>query len=608
MTGVEPIRFQITPKHPGAQLFEVTCTVADPDPAGQRFSLPAWIPGSYMIREFAKNIVQLDAISGDLPINVKKLDKSTWQCEPCSGPLTLRYEVYAGDFSVRAAHLDTTHGYFNGTSVFVKIHGREHAPHIVDIRPPAGEAFADWRVATAMTREDGPPFGFGRYRAADYDELIDHPVEMGRFTLATFNACGYPHDIAITGRHRCDTERLSRDLALLCEQHIRFFGEPPPMERYLFLVTAVGHGYGGLEHRASCSLLCSRDDLPRVDQREVNEKYRTFLGLCSHEYFHVWNVKRIKPAAFAPYDLAGETYTRLLWAFEGITSYYQNLMLVRSGLITMESFLELLAQTITRVWRSRGRFKQSLVESSFDAWIKFYKPDENAPNAIVSYYAKGALTALALDLLIRRDTQNARSLDDVMRELWRRYGMTGEGVPEDGVEQLAAEVSGLNLTGFFDSVIRGVQDPPLAELLPQFGIKFELRPAQSAKDRGGHRAKSPSERPAQRVVLGVRLMEDGVQAKLTHVYDGGAAQQAGLAAGDSIVAVDHLRATRANLESLLSAYGPGETVTVHAFRRDELLTFTVNLLAPPSDTCVLSLLDDIDGAVRAQRTAWLGVE
>ena len=608
MTDADPIRFQVTPKHPGAHLFKVTCTVVDPDPAGQRFSLPAWIPGSYMIREFAKNVVQLDAISGDLSINVKKLDKSTWQCAPCAGPLTLRYEVYAGDFSVRAAHLDTTHGYFNGSSVFVKIHGREQGPQIVDIRPPAGEAFADWRVATAMPAEGAPPFGFGRYRAGDYDELIDHPVEMGRFTLATFYACGYPHDIAITGRHRCDMERLCRDLAVLCEQHIRFFGEPPPMERYLFLVTAVGDGYGGLEHRASCSLLCSRNELPRVDQREVSEKYRTFLGLCSHEYFHVWNVKRIKPAAFTPYELAGETYTRLLWAFEGITSYYQNLMLVRSGLITVESFLELLAHTITRVWRSSGRFKQSLAESSFDAWIKLYRQDENAPNALISYYTKGALAALALDLLIRRDTRSACSLDDVMRELWRRYGASGEGVPEDGVERLAAEVSGLNLTGFFESVIHGVQDPPLAELLPQFGVKFELRPAQSAADRGGHRAGPPSEQAAQRAVLGVRLTENGTQAKLAHVYDGGAAQRAGLAAGDGIVAVDHLRVTRANFESLLSAYGPEETVTVHAFRRDDLLTFTVNLQAPPADTCVLSLPDDIDGAVRAQHAAWLGAE
>lgn len=606
MTNVHPIRFQITPKQPGAHLFEVTCTIADPAPEGQVFSMPAWIPGSYMIREFAKHIVQLWAGSGEQALAVKKIDKSTWQCAPCSGSLTLRYEVYAWDLSVRAAHLDTTHGYFNGTSVFLKIHGKEHRLQRVDIQPPEGDAYREWRVATSLPRADAPPYGFGGYEAADYDELIDHPVEMGAFTLASFQAGGVPHDVAITGRHRADTERLCRDLALICEQQIRFFGAPPPMARYVFLVTAAGSGYGGLEHRASCSLLCGRDDLPRANQPEMSEKYRTLLGLCSHEYFHTWHVKRIKPAVFAPYDLANENYTTLLWAFEGITSYYQNVMLLRGGLITPESFLELLAQIITRVGRGSGRLKQSLAESSFDAWIKFYKQDENAPNAIVNYYGKGASAALALDLTIRRDTRGTRSLDDVMRALWRRYGETGAGVPEDGVERLAEEISGLDLKGFFQGVIHGMADPPFSELFPRFGVKFELRPAETAADQGGRRSKETPEKLAQRPVLGARLAEHGAEAKLAHVYDGGAAQQAGLAAGDVIAAVDGLRATRANLDSLLAAYNPGEAVTVHAFRRDELMTFTAVLQAPPADTCVLSLLEEVDDAARALRSAWLG--
>lgn len=601
-----PIQFQIVPKHPGAHLFEVVCTITDPDPTGQRFSLPAWIPGSYMIREFAKNMVRVWTLCGDQSIAVRKIDKSTWQCDPCSGALVVRYEVYAWDLSVRAAHLDTTHGYFNGTSVFIKVHGQEHYPHVIDIQPPAGETYRDWRVATALTHAGAPPYGFGTYRAANYDELIDNPVEMGTFTLATFYACGSPHDVAITGRHRADMARLCRDLTQICEYHIRFFGEPPPMERYVFLVTAVGSAYGGLEHRASCSLLCSRDGLPRVNQQEMSEKYRTFLGLCSHEYFHTWHVKRIKPAAFAPYDLANENYTTLLWAFEGITSYYQNVALLRCGLITTEQYLELLGQAITRVWRGGGRFKQSLAESSFDAWIKFYKQDENAPNAIVNYYDKGALVALALDLSIRRDTHSARSLDDVMRALWKRYGETGEGVAEYGVERLVEEISGLDLKGFFNAVIRGVEDPPLAELLSQFGIKFELRPAESAADQGGRRAKEAVEKLAQRPALGLRLVDSGAEAKLAHVYDGGAAQQAGLAAGDIIIAVDNLRVTRTDLDSVLAAYSSGEMVKVHAFRRDELATFTVILQAPAADTCELTLLEDVDDTVRAQRAAWLG--
>lgn len=606
MTDARPIKFRIQPIFPEAHLYEVQCVIPDPDPQGQAFSLPAWIPGSYMIREFAKHVVQLWASAGGKPVATAKIDKSTWRCVPCNGPLTVTYQVYAWDLSVRGAHLDTTHGYFNGPCVFIRVEGKASRPHLVDIQPPAGEAYRGWRIATSMPRDKAHPYGFGSYQAADYDELIDHPVEMGDFSLTTFYACGYPHDIVITGRHRADMNRLCQDLAQICEHHIRFFGEPPPMERYVFLVTAVANGYGGLEHRASCSLICSRDDLPRADQSEVSEKYRTFLGLCSHEYFHTWNVKRITPAVFVEPDLSAENYTTQLWAFEGITSYYQNLALLRCGLITPEVYLELLGQMATRVWRTNGRLKQSLAESSFDAWIKLYKQDDNSPNAIISYYTKGALVALALDLLIRHDTRNARSLDDVMRALWRRYGSRREGVPEGGVEAMAMEVSGLDLREFFDQAIRRAEDLPLAELLTHFGVQMDLRPAESAADQGGRRAKTPADVLLRRPVLGVRLAESSAEPKLQYVFDDGAAQRAGLAAGDVLVAIGGLRATRANLEQLLAPYAVADRVRVLAFRRDELMEFDVVLRAPPADTCVLTMMDNVDGAVRAQRAAWLG--
>lgn len=606
MTNDRLVSFCITPARPEAHLFNVTCTVQEPDPAGQGLSLPAWIPGSYLIRDFARHVVRLRAGNPAGAVAVHKEDKQTWRCAPCAGPLIVSYEVYAWDLSVRAAHLDCEHGYFNGSSVFLRVHGREHLPQRVEILPPAGMHYKDWRVATTLPREDAAPYGFGRYRAADYDELIDHPVEMGRFTLLTFEAGGRPHDVAITGRHRADTARLGRDLARLCEEQIAFFGELPPMERYLFLVTAVDSGHGGLEHRSSCSLLCGRDDLPRRNRPEMSDSYRGFLALCSHEYFHLWHVKRIKPAAFIPYDLSTENYTALLWAFEGFTTYYQHLLLLRSGLIDAPAYLEMLAQLITRVWRGAGRMKQSLSDSSRDAWIKLYKPDENSANATVSYYAKGALAALALDLIIRRDSDRGCSLDDVMRALWQRHGQTGIGVAEDGVERLAEEVSGLDLGQFFQDVVHGTLDPPLAELLPQFGVGFELRPAASGADAGGQPASRSPEALVRRAVLGVRLADQDGEARLANVYDDGAAQRAGLAAGDVIVALDGLRAGRANLDALLSAYEPGETVTVHAFRRDELHVFEVSLQAPPSDTCVLRRLESADDAARRRRAAWLG--
>jgi predicted metalloprotease with PDZ domain len=601
--AASPISFVIVPSNPEAHLYVVRCTVAQPDPQGQAFSLPAWIPGSYLIREFARHIVTLKARCKGKPIDVVKLDKHTWQCAPCKGELTLTYEVYAWDLSVRSAHLDTTHGFFNGTSVFLMAHGFEQAAQSVEICPPSGNAYKGWRVATAMAPAGAKEFGFGTYRAENYAELIDHPVEMGDFDLVSFKARGVPHHVAVTGHHSADLDRLARDMKKICEYQLNFFHADgkAPMGRYVFMVTAVGEGYGGLEHRASTALLCSRDDLPQKNQPEINENYRGFLGLVSHEYFHTWNVKRILPGAFQPYDLSRENYTSLLWVMEGFTSYYDDLVLVRCGLISPEIYLQLVGETITKVLRGSGRLKQSVAESSFDAWTKFYRPDENSPNAGVSYYAKGSLVALALDLLIRRETNHKKSLDDVMRALWHYFGAKGIGVPEDGVEQLAQKVTGLNLRPFFDYTVRGTGELPLAELFDGVGIDFVLRAAENQQDKGGKPAKSRSK---PRSNLGVKASGTH-EAKLQHVFDGGAAQRAGLSAGDAIVAVDGLRVSGSNLEQRIAAYGPGEQVVVLAFRRDELMAFDVSLQASPIDTCVLSLREKSLANMAARRAAWL---
>ncbi|HKQ24557.1 MAG TPA: M61 family metallopeptidase [Burkholderiales bacterium] len=599
-----PILYSIFPSSPEAHLFEVRCTVSDPDPAGQKFSLPTWIPGSYLIREFAKNVVRIRAQSGRKQVPLVKLDKNTWQVAPTEGPVTVTMEVYAWDLSVRGAHLDTTHAFFNGPSVFPKVQGRESDPCEVEILPPKGARYRNWRIATAMSRKGAKPYGFGTYQAINYDELIDHPVEIGTFTLATFKACGVPHDIAITGRHRADMNRLCRDLKTLCETQIRFFGEPAPMERYVFLVTAVGEGYGGLEHRASTALLCSRDELPQKGVEEVTNSYRTFLGLCSHEYFHTWNVKRIKPAAFAPYDLDIENYTTLLWAFEGITSYYDDVFLVRSGLISRDAYLESVAKSITSVLRGSGRKKQTVAESSFDAWIKYYRQDENAPNAVVSYYVKGGLVALCLDLLVREQTGGRKSLDHVMRALWKRHGLKGIGVEEDGIERLAEEVTGLKLKRFFDQALRTTSDLPLEKLLTGVGVDMELRRPESSADKGGKRSTKPATALTRLADLGVRTTDSCGDLKVTHVLDGGAAQKAGLAAGDTIIALDELRVTPKNFDGRLGSFRPGETVQVHAFRRDELLVLNMTLAAPPAHTCVLSVSSDRTATTFRRR--WLG--
>jgi len=614
------ILYRITPIRPEAHIFEVSCTVTDPDPEGQRFALPAWIPGSYLVRDFARHIVAIRANLGSSgrgrALSVEKLDKHTWRCEPATGPITVTCEVYAWDLSVRGAHLDTTHAFFNGTSVFLRVLGKEDRRCNVEITPPPGSRYRRWEVATALKRKRAPHWGFGIYTANDYDELIDHPVELGSFSRRRFLAKSVPHEIVITGRHRTDMDRLARDMKRICETQIEFFGAPAPMDRYVFLITAVGEGYGGLEHRASTALMCSRRDLPTPGMKEPTEAYRGFLGLVSHEYFHTWNVKRIKPAVFTPYDLDRENHTTLLWAFEGLTSYYDDLMLVRSGLLTEQKYLETLARNITALMRMPGRRKQSVTDSSFDAWTKYYRQDENSPNAIVSYYGKGSLVGLCLDLHIRKSTGGRKSLDDVMLALWKKHGMTGLGVDEDGIERLAESVTKLNLKRLFERWLRSTAELPLAELLASHGVELVLRPAKSESDKGGLGPVKSASLPAgtvsgksadrnRRAVIGARGTAAAGEFRLTHVLEDSAAQAAGLSAGDAIVAVDGIRIGTGGIEAALTGRRPGEKLQVHAFRRDELMVFMLALAAPQADTCVLTVAGDKNTEVRRLRMRWL---
>lgn len=601
MTNPFALHYTIKPVNPEAHLYRLTCKIIAPDPAGQIVYMPAWIPGSYMIRDFAKNIVQIRASDDKGEVQLEKRDKQTWHCAPCSGPLTLEYEVYAWDLSVRAAHLDTSHAYYNGSSVFLAVKGKEQQSSSIEILPPEGDQYSNWRVATTLPRNTAKLYGFGAYQAKDYEELIDHPVDMSDFSLASFEVGGIPHDIVITGKHRADMDRLSRDLQTICQTHIDMFRELPKMERYLFMTMVVGNGYGGLEHRSSCSLLCSRNDLPMAHQPELTDEYLSFLGLCSHEYFHTWNIKQIKPAVFMPYDLQQESYTRQLWAFEGITSYYDDLGLMRCGLIKADRYLELLGQMATRVWRGSGRLKQSTAESSFDAWTKFYKQDENAPNAIISYYSKGAMLALALDLLIQKHSNYERSLDDLMRHLWQQFGKPQIGVPEGEIETLASEIAGTDLSEFFSRYLYGTEDIPLADLLGDMGVHFVLRAAETMDDRGGKAAKTK-----QAVAgIGARFANQSSGALISNVFDDSPALLGGLSVGDIIIAIDQIKVDKANIDKVIASYPVGSNVTVHAFRRDELMEFSITLQVMEDNTCVITLKNDSTPEQLKRREDWL---
>ena len=591
--------YAIRPADPAAHLFHVTVTVAVPDPAGQRFMLPAWNPGSYMIREFARHVVRLTAMAGGRKLRVTKVDKHTWQCAPSAGPITLACEIYAWDLSVRAAHLDRSHGFFNGACVFLLPLGHEDAPCRVDILPPAGRAYANWRVITGLARGRGTrPLGFGAYVAADYEELIDCPVEMGEFAHASFDVFGTPHEIAVTGQvPKLDMNRLCADLRRICESQIALFAprtKKAPFSKFSFLTMAVGDGHGGLEHRNSTALLCRRNELPHLGMTDSTEAYRNFLGLASHEYFHSWNVKRIRPAAFVGYDLTRENYTGLMWVFEGFTAYYDDLVLVRCGLMTEGQYLDTLSRTLTNVLQRPGRLKQSVAESSFDAWIKYYRADENAPNSLVNYYQKGALVALALDLTIRARTQGRRSLDDVMRALWRDYAAAGTryaGVAEDGMAAAIERATGCRLARPLREWTEGTRDPDFAALLAPLGIEFIAKPAL--------------DQPAF-ALLGLGTARDGDGLRIAHVYDGTPARAAGLSGGDSLVAIDGLRITAASLDTQLARYAPGDTVQLAVFRRDELLSLAVTLATRPPLRCVVRAAAAAARPAIRLRKAWLG--
>lgn len=558
-----PIAYLIEPSDLAGHCFTVTLTLAQPMPEGCLLRLPAWLPGSYKIREFARHITQITAGSGRKPLSVRKVDKHSWQLAPSTGKVTVRYTVYAYDVSVRGAYLDGQRGFFNGANLCLEVVGQSDQPHRLTVRPPEHPDAAQWTLATSLPREGAGRRGFGHFVAANYDDLLDHPFEMGHLETVRFTACGVPHEIIVSGQHRGDLDRLAADVKKLCTEHLTFFAAPAPFARYVFLLHVGDKLYGGLEHRASTALMASRDALPVQGEPTLTEAYLDLLALFSHEYFHAWNVKRIKPAAFVPYDLSQEGYTRLLWAFEGITSYYDELALVRCGLLSIPAYLQRLADLLAAVRRAPGLAVQSVAEASFDAWIKYYQPDENSPNSQVSYYTKGALIALCLDLTLRQHSQGQVSLDTVMRALWQHTEQTGQGIAEDAWGRLAEAATGVPLTALLARWVDSTAPLPVEALLATVGVTL-----------------SPVADDTLAARLGVKAGGSTAEGwTLQSVYHGGAAYQAGLSGGDVLIAVDGLKTS--SVEAQHTRYPAGSVVTAHAFRRDQLLSLSLTLPAAP---------------------------
>ena len=546
--------------------YRVTLTIPAPA-AEQRLSLPVWIPGSYLVREFARHLADLSAHRGRLEVPLVQLDKATWLARTAEGDgaLTVSYCVYAFDTSVRAAFLDANRGFFNGTSLMLRVEGREDRPHGIElVALPEG-----WRVATALAPVQVDAAGRGTYRAADYDELVDHPVELGRFWRGAFTAAGVPHEFVVAGAlPDFDGDRLLADTARICEAQIAFWhgagagAAKPPFGRYLFMLNAVEDGHGGLEHRASTALIAARRDLPRrevgvatgTEKAEPSDGYVNTLGLVSHEYFHAWNVKRLRPREFERYDYTRENYTELLWFFEGFTSYYDELFLRRSGLIDESRYLKLMARTATSVAATPGRLAQSVAQASFDAWVKFYRGDENTLNATISYYAKGALVALALDLTLRAEGQG--SLDDVLRLLWARSA--GGPVGEADIAAALETVGARSYTGELAAWVHGTGELPLHSLFEAAAVEWQ--------------AGAPT--LAQR--LGMRVAESALTGvKVTHVLRDSAAERAGVAAGDEILAWAGWRLRR--LDDAVRFAAPGVALPVLVARDQRVVELALAL-------------------------------
>ncbi|PDV99641.1 peptidase M61 [Candidatus Viridilinea mediisalina] len=572
------ITYTISMPEPNSHLFHVSIELDGLSGATQDLVLPAWTPGSYLLREYARHVQGFAARTVDgVPLPWRKVAKDTWQIETQGAHgLFASYAVYANELTVRTSHLDASHAYFNGATVFMYAAGRTHECLRLAVMPPD-----DWYVTTGLQPLVGDALIADRERktylftAADYDELVDCPVECGTHRRLFFTVDDVPHELAIWGAGNEDEQRLVADTRRIVEVQRAFFGTLPYSSYHFILHLTDGRG-GGLEHRNSVT-----NQLDRWSFRP-ERSYERFLALTSHEFFHVWNVKRLRPAPLGPFDYRSENYTRLLWLMEGATSYYDQLLLVRAGLLTPERYLERLAEKIVQLQSQPGRYVQSLEQSSFDAWIKLYRPDENSANSSISYYLKGALVCLLLDLRIREASGGQRSLDDLMRLLYQRYPASGPGIPEEGAVQAAAEeLAGVGLNSFFNDYVAGVAELDYATGLAVAGLELRWQ------------------RRGPQAWLGLQVQSQGERCVVSSVRSDGPAYGAGIYAHDQLLALDGWRINPDKLNARLAERQPGTTVRLTLFRGDQLHELPVTLAEAPPDGLELVVVD------AAKCEAWL---
>lgn len=562
------INFIVSMSKPHTHLLEVEIRLRKTAAASTNLVMPVWTPGSYLIREFERHVQDFTATnSAGQPLSWAKINKNTWRVEtPAAGEWRASYRVYANELSVRTNELNSDHAFWNNSALLMYPEGSLNSPSTVQVIAPQ-----PWKVATGL-----PPVPGVRntFRADNFDVLYDSPFEVSNFKTISFEVKGVPHRIVIDGEGNYRSEKVRADIKKIVEAEIEIMGGEIPYTDYTFILHLRSTGGGGLEHRNSTALGYSRFGFS-PDRSDIvtssapsaapQRTYRGFLSLVAHEYFHLWNVKRIRPDALGPFDYTKENYTKLLWVAEGITDYYARLVLRRVGFVSEQSFLRENARAIQDLQKTPGRLVQSTEESSFDAWIKYYRQDENSINSQISYYDKGAILGLLLDLEIRRRSSGAKSLDDVMRYLYREFYKKDRNYTPQDFQRACEIMAGSSLEQFFASYVRGREELDYSGALAAAGLRLDTA------------VTSDSGEPEPKAFFGADLVQQQDRLMVTRVYAGSPAYEQGLNAGDQIVALNNMRPTKDFFDARLAEKRPGDLITLTIFRFDDLSTLLIKL-------------------------------
>jgi predicted metalloprotease with PDZ domain len=568
------ISYFVAMPQPQTHLFEVTLRVVNYPLPILDLKFPVWTPGSYMIREYSRHLQNFSATAISEVLSCRKVSKNHWQVETnAASEITIKYRIFANELTVRTNHLDTTHGYFNGAALFFRLPGFDKLPIHVTIVPPNSK----WRVTTALPPV---PQAENTFIAADFDTLVDSPFEIGTHQLYNFEVLGKPHELAIWGEGNYQAQQMIADIQKIVEVEAKMFGGLP-YDKYLFLLHVVTQGYGGLEHKDSTSLIYQRFGF------RDREKYENYLQLVAHEFFHLWNVKRIRPKALEVFDYDNENYTPSLWFCEGTTSYYDLLIPLRAGIYDAKTFLNNWSKEITRYLTTPGRNVQPLAESSFDAWIKLYRQDANSGNCQMSYYLKGEMVSLLLDLLIRKRHNNQRSLDDVMLQMWEQFGKQEIGYTPEQLQQVIESVAQTDLTNFLQRYLNTTEKLPFNEYLEPFGL---------------HLVSEGTEEP----FLGIKISTENGREIVKFVESDSPAQIAGIDTGDEILAINGIKTTSNSLSDRLKDYQGGDTLQITVFHQDVLYTYPVILGSPRYTKYLIKPVVNPSPTQTENLAAWLG--